>query len=343
VSAEAQAANTVLDGYRTAPTTITQTEALPKAPPTGKKVIWMNCDLPVCSLIGGGVKAAATAAGWTFAQINYQGADPATLTAGMNRALQEQPTVVVNSGIPPEAGWSSVIPAYKKAGVPIIAAYIATAADQLPQGVIANVGGPPVFDEYAKLVANWFIADSNGQGKALIQRVDAYPILKTYADDLVKYIKAGCAKCDVSTQVQNTAADAASNNIVPTVVSALKRDPSLTYLLPCDLEFFDGLPSAMAAAGLSHVKVAGQNPTLEGLSLIQSGKFAMAPQHPNEEAGWVIMDAAFHNAMGLAVPAGDNGPLPTQLLLPGGNFETQKFQDTPLDYPAQFKKLWQLG
>lgn len=343
LSADAQAARDVLDQYMEAPTSITQTEPLPEAPPTGETVVWLSCDLPVCSLIGKGIEDAADAAGWNFEQINYEGANPATLTEGMQQALTMDPTVVVNSGLPPEAGWSSVIPDFVAADVPIIAAYIGTPAEDLPEGVIANVAGPPVFEEYAKLVANWFIWNSNGEGKALIHRVDAYPILKLMADELVANIEAGCEKCDIDTEVQSTAADVGSGQLVQSVVSALKRDPDLEYMLTADIEFFDGLPAAMTTAGLDDVKVAGQNPTLAGIGLIQNGDFEMAPSHPNEEAGWVIMDVAFRYAMGLDIPAEDNGPLPTHLLLPGGDFKADEIYDWPLDYGDQFKELWKLN
>ena len=343
LSAEAEAAKAVIDEYTEAPTSITQTEPLPEAPPTGEKVVWLSCDLPVCGLIGKGVEDAAAAAGWEYEQINYEGANPATLTAAFERALTVDPTAVIESGVPPEAGWSSVIPDYIDAGVPIITSYISTPTEDLPEGIIANVGGPPVFDEYAKVIANWFIWNSNAEGKALIHRVDAYPILKLHADQLVGYIEAGCSECDISTEVQSTAADVGSGQLVQSVVSALKRDPDLEYMLTADIEFFDGLPAAMTAAGLEDVKVAGQNPTLAGMGQIHSGEFAMAASHPNEEAGWVLMDVAFRHAMGLEIPAEDIGPLPTHMLLPGGDFPTDEIIDWPLDFRDQFEELWNLS
>ena len=103
-SAEAAAAQKVLDQYKNTPTTITQTEALPSAPPKGKTMVWLNCDIQTCTAQGAGLKAAAEAAGWTYEQINYQSANPATLTAAFNRALAMKPTVVIESGVPPQAG-----------------------------------------------------------------------------------------------------------------------------------------------------------------------------------------------------------------------------------------------
>ena len=337
---DAATAQQIVAQYTNAPTTITQTQSLSSAPPTGKTFVWLECDISSCTYIGQGLQAAMQAAGWTYKQVNYQSANPASLTAAFNQALTLHPTVVGESGVPPEAGWSSVLPAYKAAGVPIITSYVYTT--NTDPTIIANIAGPTAFAAYAKLVANWFIADSGGTGKALIQRVDAYPILKSYSDALVADIKAGCAKCDVSDVLQNSAADASDNGIVPSVVSALRRDPSVKYLLPCDLEFFDGLPSALAAADLN-VKTAGQNPDLAMLGFIKSGKIAMAPSHPLAEGGWVMADAAFNWVMNKSVPADDIGALPTFILNSSANFSTTALVDYPIGYEQQFKALWHVG
>jgi ribose transport system substrate-binding protein len=339
-SAAAATAQKTLNQFEQTPVKITQTEPLPSAPPKGKTLVWLNCDIPTCTNQGAGLKAAMQAAGWNYQQINYQSANPATLTAAFQRALMMKPTVVVESGVPPEAGWSSVLPAYKAAGIPIITSYLGPTPLTAP--IIANVAGPATFQEYAKLVAAWFIADSHGTGRALIERIDSYPVLKAYSDALVADIKQGCAKCDISTVLQNSAADASSNQVVPSIVSALKRDPSLKYVLPTDLEFLDALPSAMSAAGL-HVKVAGQDPDLAELGYLKSGQFAMAPSHPEVQAGWVMADVAFHYAMGLPVPADDNGPLPTRVLTSAQNFPTGQLQEYPTNYQQQFMALWHLG
>lgn len=340
-SDEAVAAQKILDEYTKVPTAIRQTTPLDSAPPTGKKVIWLKCDIPSCTTEGQGIEAAAKLAGWDYEAITYKSADPATLTTAFKRALSEKPDYVIESGVPPEAGWGTLIPDFKAAGIPIIASYIGTEPKDLPDGVIANVGGPAVFDEYAKQVANWFIADSNGTGKALIHRVDAYPILKSYSDSLVKYIKAGCSKCDISTVVQSSAADVGAQKVVPAIVSGMKRNPDLTYMLSADIEFLDSLPSAMSAAGLER-KVAGQSPTLAGLGLVKSGKFAMAPTHPSIQAGWVTMDVAFRSALGMDISDDDNY-MPTRTLLPGGDFPTDKLIDEPDDFADQFTTLWKLG
>jgi ribose transport system substrate-binding protein len=334
------AAQALVTKYEQPVTKITQTVALSSAPTKGKTFVWLNCDIVSCTYIGQGLKAAIQAGGWNFKAVNYQSANPATLTAAFKQALTLHPTVVGVSGVPPEAGWSSVLPQYKAAGVPIIASYLG--ATQTTSTILGNVAGPPSVALYAKMVAAWFTADSNGQGKALIERVDAYPILKTYSDDLVSDIKTMCPNCDISNTVQNSAAQAGSNGIVPSVISALKRDPSIKYFLPCDLEFFDSLPSALSAAGLK-VKVAGQNPDVASMGFLKSGKFSAIPSKPLAQGGWAMADIAFHWAMKSPLPSADTGPLPSRLLTPSSTFSTTTLTEVPTNYPSQFEKLWHVS
>jgi ribose transport system substrate-binding protein len=338
VSSGLAAAQALVAGFTKPPTAIAQTQALAAAPPRGKTFIWLNCAFPACSDVGNGIKAAVSAAGWTYQQVNYTAANPATLTAAFRQALAMHPTVVGMSGTPPTTGWSSIIPAYRAAGVPIITS--ALGPIPLDPIVIANVGG--VFTKFAQEVANWFIADSRGHGKALIERIDSLPVLKTYSDALVADIKAGCPACDVSTVLENSVEQIGSNGIVPATISALKRDPSLHYVLPSDLLFFDSLPSAMRAAGLS-VKVAGSDPTIAALGYLKTGTYQAAATHPLAQMGWVMADAAFHYAMGTPIPAEDNGPLPSWLITPSADFPTDKVIEYPTDYQSQFKKLWHLN
>jgi ribose transport system substrate-binding protein len=337
-SREVAAAKAFLKDYLKPPTRINQTQALPSAPPQGKTFVWLNCELPACASVGSGIQAAASAVGWKFQQINYSQANPATLTAAFKQALTMHPTAVGVTGVPPEAGWSSVLPAYKAAGVAIVVCGLGPT--QLNSPLIANVGGPPNFARFAQVIANWFIADSNGEGKALVQRVDALPILKSYADSLVADIKAGCSKCEVVT-LQNTFAQVGANAVVPATVSALKSDPSIGYLLPCALDFFDSLPSAMAAANIK-VKVAG-GATASTPAFIKRGTIQASTTHPLAQMGWVMVDAAIRFAMGLPIPAADNGPMPTWLLTASADFPTDNLPEYPTDYQSQFKALWKVG
>lgn len=338
-AADTKAAQAIVDTLLKPATAITQTEKLAAAPAKGT-MIWMNCDVPACQVIGDGVKAGVEAAGWTFDTETYQSADPATLTAALKRALDKNPTAVSLSGIPPEAGWSAVIPDYEAAGVPIVTTFLGPT--KLNDTVIVNAGGPPARYADGVNMAHWFIADSKGQGRALLQRLDGFPILKEWADGFETTVKDECAGCSLET-LSNTIADGTGGKIVSTIIPALRKDDSLKYLVSADLEFLDALPAQMDAAGLKDTIVIGATPTVTGQQAILDGTWAAATPAPFAMAGWVAADAAFRYAAGVPVPDADNGPLPTQLLTPDGDWTVNPTYDQPADYPEQFKTLWNVG
>src|SRR5690349_10112005 len=57
--------------------------ALPEAPPKGKKLIFLQCELPACQRYVPGVKAAAAALGWSAKIEVFKNADPG---AGLQQA-----------------------------------------------------------------------------------------------------------------------------------------------------------------------------------------------------------------------------------------------------------------
>lgn len=336
--AEASAAADAIKSAEEAPTEITVTTPLPKAPTDGK-LVWLNCNFPTCAVIGEGAKAAAEAAGWEYEQIQYDATDPATLTAAFKRALTLEPTAVSMSGIPPEAGWSSVFADYEAAGVAIIASFLG--GKDVEEPIFASVSsGETTYVNYGEIVARWFIADSKGQGQALVQTVEGYPVLKAGTDAIAATIKAECSACKV-TKLENTIAQAGSNGIVPAVIPALQKDPNIKYALMSNLEFSDALPPALAAANLD-VKIAGWVPTATGYGLMQQGKFAAAVTHASRYSGWLIVDSALRFQQGLELDPGDTGPMPTQLLLPDTEFELKDSYE-PAGYEDQFKSLWQVN
>src|SRR4051812_28656593 len=70
------------------PTQIPITEPLPKAPSHDKKVIFLQCPVPVCELYASGWKAAADALGWSQTTRVYRGTDPG---ASIRQAISERP------------------------------------------------------------------------------------------------------------------------------------------------------------------------------------------------------------------------------------------------------------
>jgi ribose transport system substrate-binding protein len=333
-----KAAKAFIQPYVTAPTTIPLTEPLKSAPAQGKSIVFLQCELAQCKGIGSGVEGAAKVAGWSFKTITYQSTDPSTLAAALDQALAIKPDAVAFTS-PPYALWSQKVAEYKAAGIPLIPSF--TGEVPIDDTIIAN----PASKEYAelngKILGNWFIADSGAKGHVLSVSVNDFPYLAGTTDGFDSTV-AACSGCKL-TKLNVGIPDVTNGNINNIIVSALRKDPSINYVVPVDAVFAEALPSALAAAGLAgKVKVAGccgDTTTEAGLA---TGDFAAITGVNGGYAGFITMDAALRHDEGLPIP-GNEGMLPVGLLLPGTTEKPADSYNEPADFVPQFMKLWLMG
>jgi len=318
-----------------APTKIFQTVPL-KSKPANKTLIFLRCELPTCADIGSGVQAGAAALGWTYKTISFKTSDPTTLISAMKQALQYKPFAVVFSGAP-QAEWASQIPSYKAAGAYLIP--VVTGPTTTSTTVPVEIGD---FTDGGVALGNWLTQDSGGKGHALIEDVPSFPILTEYANGIKQAVSAHCTGCQL-TSFNGTPDELGNGSLVPSLISQLKRDPSINYVLSTDLEFLAELPSQLKAAGITNVKIAGGQPEPTDLQNIKTGVESAAALISNPILGWMAVDSAARLSEGMTVPAGDSGA--PQQLLTKANVTSNNLDDyvLPKDYPAQFKTLWQVG
>jgi ribose transport system substrate-binding protein len=338
-SAVVQKAQDFVKPYLTPPTKIPLTESLKSAPAKGKTIVFLQCELAQCKGIGLGVQTAAQTAGWKFQNIPYQSTNPSTLIRAMDQALQYHPAGVAFTS-PPYALWSSEVAKYKAAGVPLIPSF--TGDVPIDDTIIAN----PASTEYAKLngkiLANWFIADSGAKGNVLSVSVNDFPYLAGTSDGFNSTVQGDCPSCKL-TKLNVGIPDLGSGRINSIIVSALRKDPSINYVVPVDAVFAEALPAQLAAAGLAgKVKVAGccgDTTTEAGLA---TGHFVAITGVNGFYAGFITVDAALRHAEGSPVPANE-GILPVGLLVKGTTVKPADSFQYPLDFIDQFKKLWKLS
>ncbi len=321
-----------------APTTIPLTTPLKAKPDAGKLFVWAQCDVNQCKDEGDGLKAATEAIGWKYKSYTYQSADPATLVAALKQALVDKPAAVGLSGLPP-AVWQTVIPAYKAAGVPIVTGYIGTIP--YDDTVIGQVGSSPDVTQYGEMIANWVVADSNGKANVLLQSVNDFPILKVFSDSFKAKMAELCPDCKV-TEINNTIAQLGTA-VVPSIVSALQKDPSIKYVATVDGPFITGLVSALAAAGLNDIKISGESGDVTNLTNVKAGREHAFTALALHYGAWAMVDMVLRHEQGMDFDADGDGGLPKQLLTKDVDFEISNSYDKPADYADQFKKLWLVG
>ena len=337
-AAEAEAAAAAVAAFTEAPTAIKQTVPLTGSVAQEKTYVVIGCELPQCNVISDGALAAAKALGWKTEYLQYDalGDGAATLHQAMVDALTYDPFAVSPIGFSQQV-WADLLPDYEEAGVIITS--IAD-GDNEPGGPVTE-GASNALDyiESGEIMAQWFTADSGGVGKALVQDTPAYAVLKKYGDGFKAKVAEICSACELTLL---DIAPAQLADAVPTIVSALQKDPDIKYVIATDGAFIPGLPSALKAAGLEGIKIAGGAADVNNfIELTTGGNSAWTAEAP-DQFGWVAVDILARTLLGMDIDAAGGGR--PQMLVTADN--VGKAEDWALglpfpgDYEAQFKALW---
>lgn len=336
-STPASAARAFIARYASPPTALNITTPVRTRPPAGKTIVWLQCETPQCSEITASLRSAASAVGWSVDAIDYQSSDPATMIAAMQQALQVKPVAVLLNGAP-YALWKGEVPAYQKAGVPLIVGSVGPVP--LNKTIIANIVGPPDFELAARIIANWFIADSGGAGHALLYSVPDFPAIAALQSDIQQTVKSDCPQCSVTVLAQ-TIPQLEAGDVNSGIVSALQKDPAIKYVIMPDYPLTVGLPSALSAAGLSGIKIGGIYAGQADQALIKEGYEAAGTPQEINMSSWMSIDAAIRHLEGLPIPVGDGG-LPEELLTKANIGTPSDTYNYPADYQSLFKRLWRV-
>jgi ribose transport system substrate-binding protein len=336
-TADLAAAKAVADAHVAAPTTLNQTAPLKGALPAQGKIIYLNSGLPATTLMVDAAHKAVDAIGWTFEELAYQGANPATIRSAMLTALSKGPNAVLISGDPVSAYGEDVIQQYKDAGIPLVVGSVCPlkSAGSIIQGAV----GCDAEAAAGKALADWFIADSKGVGQVLFENIPAIPSLEAYVKAFKQEVNDKCAECGVQI-LESTLTQVSENQVVPTVVNKLRSNPDLNYIFFDNAQFSKGITAALKAAGLGgQVKVGGRSMDQGAQGGLLDGSHVAWTAFSYPVAGYSQVDAALR-----AITHSDGldkvSVLPFQLVTQ----ESVKGTSVPYNYPTgaleQYLKLW---
>jgi len=333
------AAEEVVEQYLQEPTSIPVTEPLNETPPEGETLLYMKCTLVECQDSADYLKEAVEAIGWKYEDIPFDQAVPATLLTGMRQALEEHDPYAVVVGGTPQAVWQSVVPEYEAAGVKIVGNFVGPM--EYDETVIGqSAAGANIL--WGEILANWVIADSGGNANVLLQTLNDFPVVKEGHDSFLATMEENCPECSV-TVLNNTLAQLSSGEIVDTVVAGVQRESDVNYVVTPTSSFITGLPSALAAAGLSdRVKIASGAGTPSTQSNIQAGTEHATTSYTVAYSMWTTLDIVLRDMQGLDFDRHGNGGMPTQLLTRDVDFEVAYNYDKPADWRDQFRELWRI-
>jgi ribose transport system substrate-binding protein len=333
------AATEVVEQYGQEPTEIGVKEPLKEAPAKGRTLVFLQCELSQCKQFRDGAAAAAEAIGWNLKTIAFENANPATMVAAMEQALRHKPVAVSVSGLP-QAVWKSMIPKYEAAGVAIVPFSVGDI--ELSKTVPVNISAPDDFSKAGEIMANWVIADSQGRGRALVVDFPAFAVMHAFSTSAVETVKSRCEGCDAKS-LEISLAQLTGGSVVSAIVSALRRDPTIKYVLSSEGSLTQGIQSGLKGAGLQDVKIGGGSPTVVDLQALRDGTPGAWTTQPIRYIGWQVVDAAVRIDAGMSVPEAEGGWPQRLLTADTAPEDPEASLDHPSNYQEQFKKLWLVG
>jgi ribose transport system substrate-binding protein len=335
------AAQAQIAQYTAAPTSIGTYPTLKTAPPKGKTVVYLGTSEVSNTQVAAQIKQVTTLAGWKYYSVSYDPSNPATFIAAFNTAIAKGANYVMESdtALPPQVLSAAA------------AHHIKLSVDNvIPQATNSTViqisaGYAPLY-LMGQLTADEFIADSSGKGKAVAQEMPQYPSLNPFIDGLQATLKKDCSACQTST-VNVTIPQWTGGHLDSLVISAVKSHPGYNYLITSNGPFFDGIQSALSAAGITGEKILGQVGDAQGFAAVKAGTELAWTGFSQPFDAYEMMDAVFRDSEGMAIPKADTSQ-PVQLVTHANAGSIKLYPNLggytyPITALQQFETVWHLS
>jgi ribose transport system substrate-binding protein len=323
------------------PSGIQVTQALPKAPPKGRKVIFLQCQLPACARYIPGVKDAAAALGWSAKVEVFSNAAPG---AGLQQALAEHPDYIAITGIP-AAALKPQLASATQAGIPIISC--ATPDKPVTGGYAAQCGGTLATD--ADYLGRWMVNDSQGKAHVVAVTIPQFPVLNTETDWLKANVAKMCSGCSLD-ELDVTVQDVGGGAVPQKLIAYLQTHPDVNYVYFTFNDLTRGVPAALRTVGLSNkVKLVGAAGDASIMKQIGTTEAAWTIA-PNVYSAWVMFDAMARLSVGERLSDGYAGEVYTSPTWVVASADSAKLLAPtsydwygPAGFQTKFKALWRVG
>jgi ribose transport system substrate-binding protein len=269
-------------------TKIPVTEKLDAAPAKGKKLYWLEGNIQSILPITGGFEAATKAIGWDLTTITYDPSDPQGPNAAMQQAVDAGADFIAISGQPVSAV-ETALAAAKAKNIPVFAMFGENESDPAT-GIVAVVGGLNTTAANAQNLADWVISDSKGDADMLFVNLPDFTILQYAEKQLTDHYKESCTSCKMDV-LETTIADLTAGNVPGQIVSYLQSHPDVKYVNVAIGDLATGLPEAIAAAGITGVKISGGVPNVDQIQSLIDGTTNAWKALPRVSAAWMMVDA----------------------------------------------------
>lgn len=321
------------------PTEVPITTPLKAKPPSGKKVVFLQCELPACQRYVKGLEDAAQSLGWSLEKLVFKSEDPAS---GMEQALAQKPDFIAITGVPTSV-MKPQMAAAAKAGIPVISC--ASPEKPEPNGFAAQCGGSLV--RMAEYTGAWIINDSGGEANVLGVTIPIYPVLDSETDWFKGEFKELCPKCNYE-ELPITTEDLGAGSVPQEVVGYLQAHPDIEYVYNT-FGGTPGMPAALNPAGFSDIKLTGGPAEESTIQEIAKGEQTAWTTNGNEYDAWVMFDAMARIANGEEITKQYEDTIyvdPTWVIASPEAAESLKKYGWswpgPGNFQEQFKALWKV-
>jgi len=312
---------------------------LPSRPPTGLTIDYMACGVPVCDAMGNFVAQAAAVLGWHFVEIQ-EGGTPQTITAAYDQAVRNDPAGVVGSGGYPPSLMAHQLAELKAEHVPTVLVDVPALGN-----ATAVILSSATQAEYGQELGAWILANSGGKdAHVAIMTSPLTPIYAAAHAALEKELASGCAHCSV--QTYSFPFTSIGTTLPTKVVTYLLAHPSVNYLFFDFSNEVDGVPAALASAGLSgKVKIVTTDTTATESEYLIHGQEAAAAGIPWPEMLWDAVNVIVRAHMGLPIAPAVDMSFP-RMILTGQNLPSAALSGMfPLvaNFRSFYEAAWHVG
>lgn len=332
-----------LAAYRKQPDAVPKLAALPKAPPKGRVVYYINTGSGAAKEIGNAIRSATQALGWRYKSLTYNAANPASGNSAYLTAVNAGANGIISTGLPAAAIQGGLKAAHAKN-----AQVVLINGDEPPTTTgFYQVGNTVVTGkQWARAVAVGAVADAAKRGETAHVGVitsSGIPVLKNITDLMVSAVRETCAQCSAQ-KIDVSAADLTSGQASKPVVSFIQRNPKINYVNMVFGAAEGGLRPALDAAGLSKVQIVGTQPTPAQNAEVQSGGSLFWVQIPYGYEAWGAVDALARASVGVDADVHNAESLPVWLAdKQNMTFDPKALPEFPTQYQTQFRRLWKVG
>jgi ribose transport system substrate-binding protein len=317
-----------------------------------KSMFIVSCGqaLLVCSEPIAGAEEAAEEVGWKTTLFDTQG-DAVKFAQGVSQGIAAQADAILLMSIDCSLVKSQVEQALE-AGIEIMTMQSVDCDDA------AGGGGPslydgrepklPGFDTFANWSRNWsaeklvWVSErTGGTGRVLHLIEPTYPIYQTIREGVETGLEKFCPGC-TSTEMEFTFDDGPAV-LQQRIQQALLKDPEINVILaPDDGTVLSGVSAAVVAAGKQNdVLVVGGEGSEPSLDLIRSDRGqSMALAYDLKWFGWAAVDSLNSRFQGKELRESGLG---YQLIDATNVPSSPGAYTSPVDYRAEYRRLWGLG